>query len=146
VEDLAVETITVGMETVLTELFPMVRCDDHQGMVQYSSVLQLVQEEANVMIQIGNGTLVCFTLYLDLRWGHFPSVVIISIICSKLDLLPPASGARQDSKRWGGEIGLVRVEVVEKHKKRALPVVCEPPQEVPVDIMGRLAVENIVTP
>src|SRR5215471_15878080 len=61
-----------------------------------------------------------------------------------LDILPPASRGRWHSKRWRRQIGLVRVEVVEKRKKRALSLAREPMQEGAVDIGGGLAAKNLV--
>src|SRR5215472_1718425 len=61
------------------------------------------------------------------------------------DIFPPASGGRWHSKRRRREIGLVRVEIVEKHKKRARPLAGQPTQEGAVHLGGVLAAENLVT-
>src|SRR5262249_8857599 len=60
------------------------------------------------------------------------------------DIFPPASGVGWRSKRWRREIGLVGVEIVEKHKKRSLSLARQPTQEGAVHLGGVLAAENLV--
>ena len=61
-----VEAAGVPVERVLAQVFPVIGGDDHQGIVQSSGPLQVVEEQAELLVEVGDAVIVGVEDELDL--------------------------------------------------------------------------------
>src|SRR5262245_47957065 len=137
-----VEAPAVSKAPVLAEALAMVRGDDHPGPLERSEVPQIVEQQADLLIEVGDAAIVGVASEGDLLRPKRALVGAPPVLDEIPFSLISRPGTEPVQMLLGDQVGVVGIEVIQENEERSfgLPPPGQPGEEFAIDHRRFLAI------
>ena len=138
-----VETLAMHEQIMFAQALAMVGCDNDQCSIEDATTLQVVEQRAELFIQIGQAIIISIASQVQVALGQ---ALLVQEAPSHQDVPEILLGFRVHAEPvpgpWGDQVRRVRIEVIEEHEEGTprLATLAEPVQKIAIDLLSSLAV------